>query len=131
MLRERFAHRYHNRSLFGLYSRNHRGESSRRGESSGSSLARVVGGIGSRRPFGTKLVEAHGSPLVDTEALKSLIRLFRVVQVFLRLHILMILKLDVKQQVRILNNKQTDANLSINAILIGSHFIKVNCRGFS
>lgn len=82
MLRERFAHRYHNRTLFGMYSRNHRGESSRRIESSGSSLAGAVGGIGSRRPFGGKLIEADGSPLVDTEALKSMIRLFRVVQVY-------------------------------------------------
>ncbi|KAK4796818.1 hypothetical protein SAY86_029144 [Trapa natans] len=80
MLRERFAYRYHNRTLFGMYPRNHRAESSRRRESSGSNLARAMGGIGSRRLFGAKLVEADGSPLVDTEALKSMICLFRVVQ---------------------------------------------------
>ncbi|XP_031386394.1 E3 ubiquitin-protein ligase UPL2-like isoform X2 [Punica granatum] len=80
MLRERFAHRYHNRTLFGMYPRNRRGESSRRGEASGSSLDRAGGSIASRRPFGMKLVEADGAPLVDTEALKSMIHLFRVVQ---------------------------------------------------
>lgn len=41
MLRERFAHRYHNRALFGMYPRNRRGESSRRGEGIGSSLDRM------------------------------------------------------------------------------------------
>lgn len=30
MLRERFAHRYSNRNLFGMYPRSRRGESSRR-----------------------------------------------------------------------------------------------------
>lgn len=75
MLRERFARRY-NRSLFGMYPRNRRGEVSRRvGESLDG-----VSGILSRRSMGTKLVEADGSPLVGTEDLKAMVRLFRVVQ---------------------------------------------------
>lgn len=78
MLRERFAHRYHSRTLFGMYPRSRRGESSRRGE--GSSLDRAVGGTASRRSIGSKLLEADGAPLVDTDALKGMIRLLRVVQ---------------------------------------------------
>jgi len=81
MLRERFANRYHNRTLFGMYPRSRRGESSRRTEGSGSSIERIGGGLGSRRSLGAKLVEADGAPLVDTEALQSMIRLLRVVQV--------------------------------------------------
>ncbi|KAK4801652.1 hypothetical protein SAY86_022139 [Trapa natans] len=80
MLRERFAHRYHSQTLLGMYPRNRRGESSRRGVNSGSSLDRTAGSIGSRRHFGMKLFEADGAPLVDGEALKSMIRLFCVVQ---------------------------------------------------
>lgn len=81
MLRERFAHRYHNRTLFGMYPRSRRGESSRRGEAIGSSLERVGGSmVASRRSTGAKLVEADGAPLVDTEALKAMVRLLRVVQ---------------------------------------------------
>lgn len=75
MLRERFARRY-NQTLFGIYPRNRRGESSRRGDG----LDRVGGAL-SRRSMGVKPVEADGSPLVDTEGLKALIRLLRVVQV--------------------------------------------------
>ncbi|CAL5383970.1 unnamed protein product [Camellia sinensis] len=78
MLRERFANRY-NRTLFGMYPRNRRGESSRRGEGIGSSLDRA-GGIIARRSMGSKPVEAEGAPLVDTEALRAMVRLFRVVQ---------------------------------------------------
>lgn len=78
MLRERFARRY-NQTLFGLYPRNRRGESSRRGDG----LDRVGGAL-SRRSLGVKPVEADGSPLVDTEGLKALVRLLRVVQVLLR-----------------------------------------------
>ncbi|XP_047978963.1 E3 ubiquitin-protein ligase UPL2-like [Salvia hispanica] len=74
MLRERFARRY-NQTLFGLYPRNRRGESSRRGDG----LDRVGGAL-SRRSVGVKPVEADGSPLVDTEGLKALIRLLRVIQ---------------------------------------------------
>lgn len=81
MLRERFAHRYHNHALFGMYPRNRRGESSRRGEGAGSSLDRA-GGSTSRRSIAAKVVEADGAPLVDTEALHAMIRLLRVVQVF-------------------------------------------------
>lgn len=88
MLRERFAHRYHNRTLFGMYHRNRRGESSRRGEGIGSSLDRAGGSIVPRRSIGGKLVEADGAPLVDTEALKAMIRLLRVVQVLTCLDIL-------------------------------------------
>ncbi|XP_077234089.1 E3 ubiquitin-protein ligase UPL2-like isoform X2 [Tasmannia lanceolata] len=80
MLRERFAHRYHSRTLLGMYPRHRRGESSRRGEGLGSSLDRAVGSISSRRSAGDKLVEANGPPLVDREALEAMIRLLRVVQ---------------------------------------------------
>ncbi|XP_057973292.1 E3 ubiquitin-protein ligase UPL2-like [Malania oleifera] len=80
MLRERFAHRYHNRTLFGMYPRSRRGESSRRGEGIGSNLDRAGGSIISRRSMGGKPVEADGAPLVDSEALKAMIRLLRVVQ---------------------------------------------------
>lgn len=79
MLRERFAHRYHSRTLFGMYPRSRRGESSRRGE--GLGVDRAVGNIASRRTVGSKLLEADGAPLVDTDALKGMIRLLRVVQV--------------------------------------------------
>lgn len=78
MLRERFANRY-NRALFGMYPRNRRGESSRRSEGVGSSIDRT-GGIVARRSMGGKPVEAEGAPLVDTEALKAMVRLLRVVQ---------------------------------------------------
>ncbi|KAH7524790.1 hypothetical protein FEM48_Zijuj06G0156500 [Ziziphus jujuba var. spinosa] len=78
MLRERFAHRY-NRTLFGMYPRNRRGETSRRGDGIGSSLERI-GGIASRRSIGAKVVEADGAPLVDAEALHAMIRLLRIVQ---------------------------------------------------
>lgn len=79
MLRERFAHRY-SRTLFCMYSRNRRGETSRRGDGIGSSLERAGGSI-ARRSIGAKLVEADGAPLVDTDALLAMIRLLRVVQV--------------------------------------------------
>ncbi|XP_059637615.1 E3 ubiquitin-protein ligase UPL2-like [Cornus florida] len=78
MLRERFANRY-NRTLFGMYPRSRRGESSRRGEGIGAGLDRA-GGVITRRSMGSKPVEADGAPLVDTEALKAMIRLLRVVQ---------------------------------------------------
>ncbi|KAG6644475.1 E3 ubiquitin-protein ligase UPL2-like isoform X1 [Carya illinoinensis] len=77
-LRERFAHRY-SRTLFGMYSRNRRGETPRRGDGIGSSLERAGGSI-ARRSMGAKLVEADGAPLVDTDALHAMIRLLRVVQ---------------------------------------------------
>lgn len=80
MLRERFAHRY-SRTLFGMYPRSRRGETSRRGEGIGSGLDGAGGSISSRRSVGAKVVEADGASLVDTEALHALIRLFRVVQV--------------------------------------------------
>ncbi|KAH7567631.1 hypothetical protein JRO89_XS07G0108400 [Xanthoceras sorbifolium] len=80
MLRERFAHRYHNHALFGMYPRNRRGESSRRGEGIGTSLDRAGGSITSRRSIAAKVVEADGAPLVDTEALRAMIRLLRIVQ---------------------------------------------------
>lgn len=79
MLRERFAHRY-NRTLFGVYPRNRRGETSRRGDGIGTGLERV-GALGPRRTTGAKVVEADGVPLVDTEALHAMIRLLRIVQV--------------------------------------------------
>ncbi|KAG5018915.1 hypothetical protein JHK87_014770 [Glycine soja] len=78
MLRERFAHRY-SHTLFGMYPRSRRGETSRRdGISSG--LDGAGGSITSRRSAGAKVIEADGAPLVDTEALHAMIRLFRVVQ---------------------------------------------------
>ncbi|KAL1546797.1 HECT-type E3 ubiquitin transferase [Salvia divinorum] len=43
-------------------------------------LRERVGGALSRRSVGVKPVEADGSPLVDTEGLKALIRLLRVIQ---------------------------------------------------
>ncbi|KAF3795858.1 E3 ubiquitin-protein ligase [Nymphaea thermarum] len=79
MLRERFAHRYHSRALFGIQSRSRRGESSARGETASSGLDRV-GGITSRRSGVGKVIEAGGAPLVDTEALKAIVRLLRIFQ---------------------------------------------------
>ncbi|XP_058747804.1 E3 ubiquitin-protein ligase UPL2-like [Vicia villosa] len=79
MLRERYAHRY-SRTLFGMYPRSRRGETSRRGDGTGSGLDAVGGPISSRRPNGAKVVEADGAPLVDTEALHGMVRLFRMVQ---------------------------------------------------
>ncbi|XP_061371769.1 E3 ubiquitin-protein ligase UPL1-like [Gastrolobium bilobum] len=79
MLRERFAHRY-SRTLFGMYPRSRRGEASRRGEGIGSSLDGAGESITSRRSGVAKIVEADGAPLVDTEALHAMIRLFRIVQ---------------------------------------------------
>ncbi|KAL0644346.1 hypothetical protein Bca4012_042636 [Brassica carinata] len=75
MLRERFAHRYHNRALFGMHPRHRRGEASRRGEGviSGNE------GIASRRSA-AKVIEAAGAPLVNTEALQAMIRVLRIVQ---------------------------------------------------
>ncbi|XP_050235135.1 E3 ubiquitin-protein ligase UPL2-like isoform X2 [Mercurialis annua] len=78
MLRERVAHRYHNRTLFGMYPRSRRGESSRRAEGIGYSLERV--GNAARRSISAKLVEADGAPLVGTEALQAMIRVLRIVQ---------------------------------------------------
>ncbi|XP_021903500.1 E3 ubiquitin-protein ligase UPL1-like [Carica papaya] len=80
LLRERFAHRYHNRTLFGMYPRSRRGESSRRSEGVGSSLDRAGGSIVSRRSLTSKVVEADGAPLVSTEGLLAMIRLLRIVQ---------------------------------------------------
>ena len=80
MLRERFAHRYHNRTLFGMHPRNRRGEITRRVEGI-SGLDRTGGSISSRRSLGSRLIEAEGAPLVDTDALHAMIRLLRVVQV--------------------------------------------------
>ncbi|XP_019701852.1 E3 ubiquitin-protein ligase UPL2 [Elaeis guineensis] len=79
MLRERFAHRHrYGGTLFGMNSRR-RGESSRHGDISGSSLDRTTGDV-ARKSAAGKLIEADGAPLVDTDALKALIRLLRVVQ---------------------------------------------------
>ncbi|GMI83160.1 ubiquitin-protein ligase 2 [Hibiscus trionum] len=80
MLRERFAHRYHNRNLFGMYPRNRRGESSRRGEGLGSTLDRMGVSIVSRRSVSAKLIEAEGTPLIGPEALQAMVRLLRMVQ---------------------------------------------------
>ncbi|GFY85914.1 ubiquitin-protein ligase 2 [Actinidia rufa] len=85
MLRERFTNRY-DRTLFGMYPRNRRGESSRRGVGIGSTLGRA-GGIIARRSMGSKPVEAEGAPLVDTEALVAMVRLLRVVQPLYKSHL--------------------------------------------
>ncbi|OIW04324.1 hypothetical protein TanjilG_32516 [Lupinus angustifolius] len=77
MLRERFAHRYSRNNLFGL---RRRGEVSRRGEGIRSALDGARGVVYSRRSSGAKVVEADGAPLLDTEALHAMIRLFRIVQ---------------------------------------------------
>lgn len=76
MLRERFAHRYNNRALFGMHPRLRRGEASRRGEGGISGNE----GIASRRSA-AKVIEAAGAPLVNTEALQAMIRVLRIVQV--------------------------------------------------
>lgn len=82
MLRERFAHR-HSHTLFGMYPGSRRGETSRRGADIGSSLGAAGRSIMARRSGGAKVVEADGAPLVDSEALHAMIRLFRIVQVLL------------------------------------------------
>lgn len=79
MLRERFAHRYHNRALFGMHPRLRRGEPSRRGEGVLSGIERNEG-VASRRSA-AKVIEADGAPLVNTEALQAMIRVLRIVQV--------------------------------------------------
>lgn len=79
MLRERFAHRYHNRALFGMHPRLRRGEASRRGEGGISGIERNEG-TASRRSA-AKVIEAAGAPLVNTEALQAMIRVLRIVQV--------------------------------------------------
>ncbi|RLN00081.1 E3 ubiquitin-protein ligase UPL1-like isoform X2 [Panicum miliaceum] len=75
MLRERFAHRYHSSSLFGMNSRNRRGESSRR-----EVMAAGLDRNGDPSRSTSKPIETEGAPLVDEDALKALIRLLRVVQ---------------------------------------------------
>jgi E3 ubiquitin-protein ligase HUWE1 len=82
MLRERFAHRY-SRTLFGMHPRSRRGETSRHGEGTGSGLGGIGRSIASRRSGVVKVFEADGEPLVDTEALHGMLRLFRIVQVLL------------------------------------------------
>lgn len=79
MLRERFAHRYHNRPLFGMHPRLRRGEPSRRGEGVLSGIERNEG-VASRRSA-AKVIETDGAPLVNTEALQAMIRVLRIVQV--------------------------------------------------
>jgi hypothetical protein len=58
-----------------MASRGRRGESSRL----------LPHGEGSSRQTSSKVVEADGTPLVDKNALKALIRLLRIVQVLLYL----------------------------------------------
>jgi len=117
MLRERFARRYRSGALFGMYPRNWRGESSRRGE---GGLDRDVGATASRGARGTKFVEADGAPLVDTEALKAMIRLLRIVQVIICDFEFQSFKLIVY-----LNTNMIDR------FIFFSPYIRVNCRGFS
>lgn len=113
MLRERFAHRY-SRTLFGMYPRSRRGETSRR-EGIGSGPDGAGGSITSRRSAGAKFVEADGAPLVDTEALHAMIRLFRIVQVFLD-----------NRHFKI----RTTSLVTHFFLNFFSHYIKVNCKGF-
>ncbi|KAF5740134.1 E3 ubiquitin-protein ligase UPL1 -like protein [Tripterygium wilfordii] len=80
MLRERFAHRYHNRTLFGMYPGRRRSDAARRSDSIASNVDRTGGSVASRRSIGAKFIEADGSPLVDTEALHAMIRVIRIVQ---------------------------------------------------
>ncbi|ONK58274.1 uncharacterized protein A4U43_C09F10490 [Asparagus officinalis] len=80
MLRERFAHRYHSGPLFGMQSRNRRGESSRRGDIIGSNLDRNAAEAASRKSAAGKMIETDGAPLVDTDDLKAIFRILRVVQ---------------------------------------------------
>ncbi|KAJ4837727.1 hypothetical protein Tsubulata_038110 [Turnera subulata] len=78
MLRERFASRFSNHTLFGMYPRSRRAESSRRGDGVGYSLERA--GLTSRRSISAKIVEADGAPLVEAESLQAVIRVLRMVQ---------------------------------------------------
>ncbi|KAF5739795.1 putative E3 ubiquitin protein ligase upl2 [Tripterygium wilfordii] len=80
MLRERFAHRYHNRTLFGMYPGRRRSDAARRGAGIGSIVDRTGGSAASRRSIAAKVIEADGAPLVDTEALHAMIRVIRIVQ---------------------------------------------------
>ncbi|KAG0455259.1 hypothetical protein HPP92_024551 [Vanilla planifolia] len=80
MLRERFAHRYHSNALLGLQPRSRRGDHSRRGDLIGSNTDRSAVASASRRSAAGKLIDAAGTPLVGTDALKALVRLLRVVQ---------------------------------------------------
>lgn len=80
MLRERFAHRHHTGGLFGISSRSRRGESSRHGDTIGSTLDRNVEAA-ARRSTAGKLIETDGVPLVGINDLKAMIRLLRIVQV--------------------------------------------------
>ncbi|MCI07010.1 E3 ubiquitin-protein ligase UPL1-like [Trifolium medium] len=63
-----------------MHPRSRRGETSRHGEGTGSGLDGIGRSIASRRSGGAKVFEADGEPLVDTEALHGMIRLFRIVQ---------------------------------------------------
>ena len=121
MLRERFAHRY-NRTLFGMYPRNRRGEPSRRGESIGSSLERL-GGIVPRRNIGGKMIEADGAPLVDTEALNAMIRVLRIVQVVVKQYLFIYLFILCFILLYDLYSKLMDLNRC-------SHCIRAGCKGF-
>ncbi|XP_042436845.1 E3 ubiquitin-protein ligase UPL1-like [Zingiber officinale] len=79
MLRERFAHRHHTGGLFGISSRSRRGESSRHGDTIGSTLDRNIEASARRSTVG-KLIETDGVPLVGINDLKAMIRLLRIVQ---------------------------------------------------
>lgn len=81
MLRERFAHRYHSSTLFGMQSRNRRGDSSRRGDIVGSSTDRNAADNASRKSATGKVIEADGAPLVNMDDLKAIFRILRVAQV--------------------------------------------------
>jgi len=116
MLRERFAHRY-SRTMFGMYPRSRRGETSRR-EGIGSGLDAAGGTISSRWSGGAKVVEADGAPLVDTEALHAMIRLFRVVQVFFLFY--------WKKSF----NKSHSLFSIIRCLTFCSHSTRANSRGF-
>jgi len=116
MLRERFAHRYHSSSLFGMNSRNRRGESSRR-DIMAAGLDRNTGDP-SRST--SKPIETEGAPLVDEDALKALIRLLRVVQVIV---LFLLCALFFYGMLGILN-------VIASPIIIYSLYTRVSCRGF-
>lgn len=117
MLRERFAHRYHSSTIYGMTSRNRRVEPSSR-ELLGSNLDRHSGDASRRAALG-KLIEADGAPLVDTDALKAMIRLLRVVQVMTYLLVSQIFS-------RVFFSMDVTVVMVYNC----SHCIRVSYRGF-
>lgn len=95
LLRERAMNQYQARGLFGgaTHRITHRRNTLGVGAGAGAGTATLDRGLGSgaglvvgRRPVAlssnSKMKEAEGKPLVDTAALKALLRLLRLAQVF-------------------------------------------------